>query len=371
MNELDLSSLEKSVVESAQTATVQPVTTEPTITEDPPVIPKSEAPPVVTIEEEDPTVPPTKEEIEAAITGIENIEEAAKEPEVEDKDEELKIYAGLGEFLKAKEIINGEFEVNSEDSLVKAISKTIEESKYSGLTDSQKLYLDAIESGIPDTTAKTIVADIAQLSKVDEAMLEENQTLAEELLTGDLTSQGWEEAAIAKQIERLKKTDELVSEGLLSKNRLIKNNIDAVEQSKAANLKAARDAEIKLDKQMEELKSSVYEEGTALGTIKVDDSLRNQVFQSMTKPVAYAEDGKPLNAMMKDKLDNPVDFEKRLGYVYVLTNGFKDMSRLQRRADSSAARKLKDAVQGLNMDLLGQGASVPVADKSVPNIVSV
>ena len=58
-------------------------------------------------------------------------------------------------------------------------------------------------------------------------------------------------------------------------------------------------------------------------------------------------------------------------YAYVLTKGFTDMSRLQRRADSSAATKLKQAVQGLNIGMSGQGASPHKPDASMPDIISV
>ncbi len=367
MIELDLSSLEKGAVNAAAAQTQEEVST-PLVEGQ---VAAVETPPEV-IEEE--VIPANPEDVAVALENIEaiiDLPEGEEGTEVEKPTQDEGVYTALAGFLKEKSILEADVEIKDEESFVAAINKTIQDNKYSGLSESQKLYMDAIESGVDDTSARNIVTNVEQISKVDETMLSDNSELAESLIKEDLLAQGWDDARALKQIERLKKTEELTSEGLVAKDNILTRNLKLVEDTKAANIQASEDAKKLEKKQIEDLKESVYGEKKALSTINVDDKLRNQVYESMTKPVAYLENGQPINAMSKDRQDDPVNFEQRLYYAYVLTNGFRDISRLQRRADSSAARKLKDAVAGLNIGMAGQGIPVHTPDKSMPDIISV
>jgi len=376
MEGLDLSSLEKSVVEAAAIPSSKP---------EEPVTPKVEIPiepitpkpaePVVETPAEPVVIPtPTPEDLEKVIEVIDQVVDPnAIDPLDKGKEgEESNIYPALAGFLKDKGIFDDGAEIKDEDSFVAAISKTIEDSKFSGLSEKQKLYLDAIESGIEDKVAKGIIQDIDSLQKITETTLTENTALAENFIKNDLLVQGWSEDRIAKQIERLKASNEIVSEGLIAKDNVLKSNLNAIEDKKQAVADANKIAKEKEDKQLSKLKDSIFKETKALSTVTADDKLKNRVYESMTVPVAYKEDGSPLNALMKDRADDPVDFEKRLYYAYVITDGFRDTKLLQRRADSSAARKLKDAVAGMHIGLSGEGTPIHKEEpKDMPDIVSV
>lgn len=364
---LDLSSLEKSVVENAS-APVTPVSEG--------VVPLAGVPPAEAVPEA------VKEDVIEAIENIDKIIDVADLPELDAEGKpievtpdaeggEADVYANLATFLKEKNILEGEAEVTNEESFVSAISKAIDDGRYSGLSEAQRSYMQAIEAGIPENTAATMVKDIQSLQKIDAATLKDRADISTVLIQEDLKQQGWDEKRIEKQVERLIKTEELLSESLLAKDNLLASSNNYIQTQKAAHDKTVADAQALEEKQVEDLKEAVYGEKKVLGVITADDKLRNQVYESMTKPVGYDKAGAPINAMTKDRLADPVDFAKRMEYAYVLTKGFTDMSRLQRRADSSAATKLKQAVQGLNIGMSGHGASPHKPDASMPDIISV
>jgi hypothetical protein len=390
MQTLDLSSLSANVVEAAALPSqkqepIAPVSTSGQVASQTPA-----AQGHVSVEEEPlmlgDTISPitnTPEKVSDALDKLEDIIELG-DPDDEDEDDQGEngitkskdtnsVYPALASFLKEKGIIDTVDEINDEESFVSAITKTIEAGKYSTLNQNQLLYLKSLEAGIPEEESKVLVSSMDSVSRIDAKMLTDTPDLAERIIAEDLKSQGWDEARINKQIERLRKTDELVSEGLTAKDNIIERSKQDIEDAKAQKIALKAEREKKETQQLLKLKDSVFSYDKALSAVKVDDRLKNQVYEAMTKPVGVTDSGAPLNTLLKDRQDDPVDFEKRMYYAYVLTNGFRDISRLQRRAESSAARKLKDVVSGLSLDMSGSSYSPADHDENIkiPDIVNV
>lgn len=390
MQTLDLSSLSASVVEAAALPSqkqepIAPVSTSGQVASQTPAAQNH-----VSVEEEPlmlgDTISPitnTPEKVSDALDKLEDIIELG-DPDDEDEDDQGEngitkskdtnsVYPALASFLKEKGIIDTVDEINDEESFVSAITKTIEAGKYSALNQNQLLYLKSLEAGIPEEESKVLVSSMDSVSRVDAKMLTDTPDLAERIIAEDLKSQGWDEARINKQIERLRKTDELVSEGLTAKDNIIERSKQDIENAKSQKIALKAEREKKETQQLLKLKDSVFSYDKALSAVKVDDRLKNQVYEAMTKPVGVTDSGAPLNTLLKDRQDDPVDFEKRMYYAYVLTNGFRDISRLQRRAESSAARKLKDVVSGLSLDMSGSSYSPADHDENIkiPDIVNV
>lgn len=326
--------------------------------------------------------PPAPEDVASTLESLDNIISLGNEADIDEEDGEDKnksktsdaVYPALAAFLREKGIIEGEDPIEDEEAFVSAISKTIEAGKYSNLSPDQLLYLKALEAGIPNEEAKVVVTNMNSMAKVDAKFLTENPTLAEEFIVEDLKAQGWDATRITKQLERLRKTDEVLSEGLTAKDNIIARNTAALEDRRKEIIDEEQARSKKAVEQLIKLKDSVFTMDKALSVVKVDEQLKNQIYEAMTKPVAYTTDNQPLNILTKDRSDNPVDFENRMYTAYVLTNGFRDISRLQRRAETNAAKKLKDVVSGLNLNMNSVGTSMQDSHEDgvkVPDIVSV
>jgi hypothetical protein len=70
--------------------------------------------------------------------------------------------------------------------------------------------------------------------------------------------------------------------------------------------------------------------------------------QLAATPVAYTEGGVPMNALMKFKMDNPIDFEHKLLYLFSATNGFTNLNSFDRSAESRLSNTMKNAVKTMS-----------------------
>jgi len=373
--EFDLSMLKEEVIEKA--TAVDPITHTSEDVKEESVEEKAEIKEEVKEEIQDEIQNENSPEvIEKVLEDIVNIEKETN-PEVntteEGKDSEdipaESVYSTLAEFLKERGILSASDGIKDEDSFVDAIKNTIEETKYEGLTKAQKAYQESIEAGIDEKNAALIATTLKDVGNVTEDLLKENEELSIALITEDLKSQGWAHERIAKQINRIRESKELVDEGLISRDNIEQRTNKFIEDNKT-QAKEAEEFRVNQEKeQMQKLKDTIYKYEKALGSVKVDDNLRNSVYSAMTTPVDYLKDGTPINAMTKDRLNDPIEFDNRLYYAYTLTNGFKDISRLQRRAENAAAKKLKAAVQGLNVEMGSKGSGMVPTSKNMPDII--
>src|SRR5699024_10839319 len=91
-----------------------------------------------------------------------------------------------------------------------------------------------------------------------------------------------------------------------------------------------------------DLKNSIYNhEEFIKGMVKVTKSLKDAVYNSMTKIVSKDENVNLENKLMKDRRTDPIGFDTKLYYIYELTNGFKDFSKIGRTIKSSATSELE------------------------------
>ena len=94
-----------------------------------------------------------------------------------------------------------------------------------------------------------------------------------------------------------------------------------------------------------QLKKSVYDTKELIKGQSINKVFQDKVYNSMTKIVSKSPDGNPENALMKQRREDPVDFDTKLYYVYELTKGFKDFSKFTASAKSSAIQDMERALQ--------------------------
>jgi hypothetical protein len=107
-----------------------------------------------------------------------------------------------------------------------------------------------------------------------------------------------------------------------------------------------------------------------LGVVKIDGATKDKIYNAMVTAVDEVE-GVAINALVKDRMTDPIDFEKRLYAAYVITNGFKDLGRLQKAAESNAAKNLRQAVESSGVIRTGSGAGMTNNTLEIPEIVSI
>jgi hypothetical protein len=57
--------------------------------------------------------------------------------------------------------------------------------------------------------------------------------------------------------------------------------------------------------------------------------------------VGKSPEGIMENQLMKDRRENPVDFDTKMYYLYEITKGFKDFSKIVSKSESTAIKRLE------------------------------
>lgn len=255
------------------------------------------------------------------------------------------VFKPLAEFLKEQGFFSDlELEIKNEDDLADAFRKEIKKNEFADLNEYQKQYLDSLREGVPDVVVQEHLRTQQVFENLTDEILEE-EDIRKQVIIQDRLASGWSKERAEKDYDRIFNNGDSYEESKISRDNLIakeKQEFQArVEQEKQSKVEADKAAK----KQLEDLKQAVFKEENLFGAFKVDDGLKTRVHEAMIKVVDYTPEGLPLNKLMKHRVENPVDFETKLYYLYELTNGFKDINKFVSKSGSIAAKKLSEAVQ--------------------------
>jgi hypothetical protein len=307
-------------------------------------------------------------EITDDTTSQEKVGEEGKDPEnleEEDKGENTtspansdEVFKPLAEFLKEKGFFTTlEKEITTADDLAEAFREEIKKNEFAQLNPLQKEYLEALSQGIPDNLVQEHMKTRGIFENITDEVLETEEDVRKEVIIQDRMASGWTKERAERDYKRISETGESIEESRISRDNLLQKEKVEYEATVARAKEEQTKAELAAKQQLEDLKNSVYKEDNFLSSFKVTDGLKQKVYETMNTVVDYTPDGLPLNRLMKHKLDNPVEFEKNLYYLYELTNGFKDISKFTTKATTSAAKKLSSAIA--NSTLIKSGGGDP------------
>jgi len=185
------------------------------------------------------------------------------------------------------------------------------------------------------------------LNTITEDSLSEDIELGKKVIYQDYINSGISESKASKLIDRL---SELGEDSILedAKESLINvKNFNKAELDNQAAEIATQNALIEKQQQdiEKQLKKSVYDTKELIKGQSINKVFQDKVYNSMTKIVGKSPDGNSENALMKQRREDPVDFDTKLYYVYELTKGFKDFSKFTASAKSSAIQDMERALQ--------------------------
>lgn len=235
-------------------------------------------------------------------------------------------------------------EIKNEDDFVNAFKAEIKRNEFAQLNETQKEYLEALNEGIPHEIISEHQRTRAIFQDITDKDLEEDANLRKQVIIQERLLSGWTPERAERDFKRIQDLGEeleeakVCTESLKEKEEL--NFKSEKERIKQEQIEGEKQAKAKL----EELKQAVYKEDNFLGSLKVDDGLKMRVYETMTKPVGYTPDGKPINKLMQHRIENPVDFETKLYYIYELTNGFTNIGKFVNKATTAASKTLRNAI---------------------------
>ena len=185
--------------------------------------------------------------------------------------------------------------------------------------------------------------DIQDLSTINSDLLKNDIDLAKRIIYDDYLNQGLDEKKANRMLNRLIDLGddailEDAEESLQSLKEFKAREIERETQSYKERLEADKIQQAKLDEQM---KKTIYESKDLISGLKPNKALQDKVYKSINDIVGKSPDGTFENKFMKERRENPLEFEIRMYHFYELTNGFKDLNKISTTAKSSAVKDLE------------------------------
>ena len=234
----------------------------------------------------------------------------------------------------------------SSDKEIKSIEDLTEVFK-SELNNQAKEYIvnkigedgfNALEKGITLSEYQSYQDGVDTLNSIDPDLLDKDVELSKNIILQDYIAQGLSED---KAYKFLQKTIELGDEAVVEDARASLASLKEIQDVKLAQAKEERSAELIAEQKKQEkidndLKSSIYNSTEIIKDLPMSKIMKDKVYKSITNIVSKSPDGVAENKLMRDRRENPLEFDKKLYYLYELTNQFKDFSALVSKSKSKA-----------------------------------
>lgn len=245
----------------------------------------------------------------------------------------------------------GSVKIETEEDFVEAIRNEIKvQSELQSRDYLQNLNLEAI--------AKSNY-EIQNLETVSEDSLRSNLEQAKSLIFKDYINQGLSEERATRLLNRLVDLgeDALIEDALTSVDSLKQFESRRIEEEQQAYNQRQADEIRQYEETQELIKKSVFERNDLFKDYKAPQSVRKAVYETMNNIVGKDPNtGEFENRFMRDRRESPIDFDTRMYYVYTLTDGFKDFSKLTQTGKSIAVKDLEQAYKSVTTHDSGKPA---------------
>ena len=239
--------------------------------------------------------------------------------------------------------------IKSPEEFAEAVEKQLQ----SKLDEKQRRVDEALSAGIEVTEIKRYENTLNFLDSIDDDTIsdesEKGENLRKNLIYQDFVNRGFSEARAKREMEKSFSagTDlEDAKEALNSNKEFFKKDYQRlVDEAKTAE-KAEQEA---VKKQQFELEKAILSDDAVFGDIKLDKLTKQKVLANLTKPAIKGEDGNYYTAIQKAQRDDSIGFMKKLGVIFTLTDGFKNLDGLVKgKVTKETRRSLRELEHVLN-----------------------
>lgn len=221
---------------------------------------------------------------------------------------------------------------------------------------------EALEKGISLAELQEYNNTTNALENITVESLESNIELAKKIILQDYINQGIDQN---RAMRILNKSVDLGEEAVIEDAVESLQSLKAFEQTRLQKLAEEREAQqaamlAQQEKIDNDLKNSIYKKDEFIEGMKLNKAMQDKVYNSITKIVGKSPDGIAENKLMQQRRQDPIDFDTKLYYLFELTNGFKDFSKLVTKSASKATSQLERALRSNKFE---QGDNPTFVDK--------
>src|SRR6056297_818588 len=231
--------------------------------------------------------------------------------------------------------------------------------------------INGYEAGVPFDKLLEFNSQSLQYSKIDKDALTQDESLQKQILTDyyKRTSR-FSDEKINKLIERTADLGELSDEALSSLDELTEFQAQEEQQAIEESKKQQEYLQQQQQEQLNQFTKTLTDTQEIIPGVKINPTVKDKIQKNITVPVGYDEQGNPVNKIGKYRMDNPIDFEIKLNYLFEATNGFSNFDVFSKAGKSRAYKELEDAAKSLDTRGSGGTRSKPKTDPELKDSIN-
>lgn len=201
------------------------------------------------------------------------------------------------------------------------------------------------EEGVPLEELLKIDKEEVQTLSLDEDKIKEDISLQKKTVRDYLKKTSkFSDKKIDNQIQYYEDSGELEEEALNAaaelKELIQTEKTQAVEQAKQKEKMMQEQARAELAN----LNKRVQEATEIIPGLKLNDRVKSELIKSMTVPAGKDKNGNPVNRIVAARMENPMEFEIKLHYLFEITKGFSDFSKLVEKGKKDTIKEFEEAI---------------------------
>lgn len=225
------------------------------------------------------------------------------------------------------------------------LKKAFEDYADSRLDEQQKRIKEALDGGIEPDAIRNYENTINYLNSINDDTIaeesEQGENLRKQIIYQDYINRGFSQSRATKEVDKAISNGTDIDDAKEALNS-IKEFYTSQYDNAVKEAKELREQEEKERKEhMESFRKTILDsKNEVFEGLEVDKNTRQKVLDNLSKPVYKDPDtGAYLTAIQKYAKENNDDFTLKLGFLFTLTDGFKNLDGLIKKQTKKAVKK--------------------------------
>lgn len=239
------------------------------------------------------------------------------------------------------------------------LQKLIKAEITSGVDELTKSYQEAMEKGVPQDEFIQYERQIQQLESLTPEVIkaESNSDLRFKILAQDFLNRNF----TREEAERYAKRSVDLGEDIEDAQKAIENIKSFTKKQFEVRQEQIKEEE---EKVTNNIKQFIDKTSEVINGIKIDDNQKDKLFKQITTPIARdKESGKPLSKYGKAMSEDPVKMKVMTEYLFMITDGFSDFSKLNTTIETEKTKELDNLLKSSSSAFATSAGTVNTKDK--------
>lgn len=229
--------------------------------------------------------------------------------------------------------------IDSDEALAEAFEKEVQ----NRLDEHQRRIDEALKYQVPVSDIQTYENNIRILNGVTDEQIEGEDAQAENirknLIYQNYINKGFTEDEALEMVNRSVESMNDVKDAKKALQACKDFYTKAYDDAKNKAKEAYEAQQQQVRENAKKLKESILNDDEFFAPLEINKASRQKIYDAVARPVETDKNGKQFTAFQKYMRDNPIDFYKKAGMFFVLTDGFTNIGALIDKPVKAKAKK--------------------------------